>query len=267
MSRQREESLPPMPAELRWMLRGGVVERNTEGRSTSETFWVRRPAGNAYLKVAVPELQDTLEREARVLSWLRGKLPVPEVLYYGEREGMQYLLISEVRGRNLIHPEVLAHPAQLVRWLAEGLRMIHAVEIGNCPFDQRADAKIAEAQERVRAGLIDVGEFEPRWQGKAASDLLRLVTATRPDSDDLVFTHGDYCLPNILVADGRVSGFIDLGRAGVSDRYQDLALASRSIRHNLGDDRRWVDLFFEEYGISAPDEDKVTFYILLDELF
>jgi len=256
-----------MPAELRWMLRGGVVERNTEGRSTSETFRVRRPAGNAYLKVAVPELQDTLEREARVLSWLRGKLPVPEVLYYGEREGMQYLLISEVRGRNLIHPEVLAHPAQLVRWLAEGLRMIHAVEIGNCPFDQRADAKIAEAQERVRAGLIDVGEFEPRWQGKAASDLLRLVTATRPDSDDLVFTHGDYCLPNILVADGRVSGFIDLGRAGVSDRYQDLALASRSIRHNLGDDRRWVDLFFEEYGISAPDEDKVTFYILLDELF
>jgi aminoglycoside phosphotransferase len=82
----------------------------------------------------------------------------------------------------------------------------------------------------------------------------------------LVFTHGDYCLPNIMLKDGAVSGFLDLGRAGIADRYTDLALAARSIRHNMGDERL-VNLFFHAYGLGEVDWRKVDYYILLDELF
>ena len=268
MSRRRRAGTPRLPSDLERLLRGGVWERNTEGRSSSATYHIRGAhVGNAYLKIAAPELQDTLEREMRILRWLGGRLPAPEVLHYGEHDGKQYLLICEMRGRNLIHPSLLAQPSELVRRLAEGLQMVHTVDISECPFDQRLDNKIAEARQRVEAGLIDEREFEPWWQGRSASGVYGQVLATRPAGEDLVFTHGDYCLPNILVDGDRVSGFIDLGRAGVADRYQDLALASRSIRHNLGEDRRWVDQFFEQYGIARPDEEKVVFYILLDELF
>lgn len=38
------------------------------------------------------------------------------------------------------------------------------------------------------------------------------MTAHRPKSEDLVFSHGDYCLPNILVEGGVLTGFVD--RAG-----------------------------------------------------
>jgi aminoglycoside 3'-phosphotransferase II len=53
----------------------------------------------------------------------------------------------------------------------------------------------------------------------------------------------------------------------VADRYQDLALAARSLEYNLG--RKWVDLLFEEYGISLKEVDwvKIEFYQLLDEFF
>ena len=41
-------------------------------------------------------------------------------------------------------------------------------------------------------------------------DLLR----KRHDEEDLVFTHGDYCLPNVIIDGEEVAGFVDWGRAG-----------------------------------------------------
>ena len=48
-----------------------------------------------------------------------------------------------------------------------------------------------------------------------------------------MFVHGDFCLPNVFFADGKVSGFIDLGDAGIADRWYDIALGYRSLKHNV----------------------------------
>jgi len=84
--------------------------------------------------------------------------------------------------------------------------------------------------------------------------------------EDLVFTHGDYCLPNILLDRqlSQVSGLLDWGRAGIADRYNDLALAARSLARNFGD--QWVPLLFTEYGLASPDRVKLQFSRALDEL-
>ena len=62
-----------------------------------------------------------------------------------------------------------------------------------------------------------------------------------------------------------LSGFIDGGRAGLADPYQDLALAARSLASHLGP--LWVPEFFGRYGIGPVDERKLRFYTLLDEFF
>ena len=62
----------------------------------------------------------------------------------------------------------------------------------------------------------------------------------------------------------RIAGFVDVGRAGVSDRYRDLALAARSIEYNLGSE--YVAPFFATYGVE-PDPRRTAFYRLLDEFF
>ena len=68
---------------------------------------------------------------------------------------------------------------------------------------------------------MDRDDFQPENAGREPVDIYQRLLETRPPVEDLVFTHGDYCLPNVILEDGRVRGFIDLGRAGVADRYQE----------------------------------------------
>lgn len=69
-----------------------------------------------------------------------------------------------------------------------------------------------------------------------------------------------------MLDDRGVTGFIDWGYAGVADRYQDLALAVRSITWNLG--AEWVPSFLDAYRLpDGLDAAKIEFFHLLDEFF
>jgi aminoglycoside phosphotransferase len=46
--------------------------------------------------------------------------------------------------------------------------------------------------------------------------------------------HGDACLPNIIVGDDGLNGYIDLGDMGVGDVEVDLSAAVWSLRYSLG---------------------------------
>ena len=92
--------------------------------------------------------------------------------------------------------------------------------------------------------------------------------------EDIVLTHGDYCLPNIFAKGDRISGFIDLGKAGPADRWQDIAIAVRSLDHNF--DGRYFNgkpifdfrpqMLLDALGVEM-NEEKYRYYYLLDELF
>ncbi|HEX7264702.1 MAG TPA: phosphotransferase [Candidatus Dormibacteraeota bacterium] len=49
-----------------------------------------------------------------------------------------------------------------------------------------------------------------------------------------VLIHGDYCLPNVLVEDGRLSALIDLGGAGLGNPEGDLAAGVWTLQYNFG---------------------------------
>jgi aminoglycoside phosphotransferase len=49
-----------------------------------------------------------------------------------------------------------------------------------------------------------------------------------------VLIHGDYCLPNVLVENGRLSGLIDVGGAGLGDPQDDLAAGVWTLQYNFG---------------------------------
>ena len=64
-----------------------------------------------------------------------------------------------------------------------------------------------------------------------------------------------------------------MGKTGVGDKWNDIALCYRSLKHNFDGTYGGKvykdfnpDMLFEKLGIE-PDWDKLNYYILLDELF
>jgi aminoglycoside 3'-phosphotransferase-2 len=174
------------------------------------------------------------------------------------------LLLTALPGRDAASTPKL-EPARLVGLLASALRRLHALDAASCPFDGRLDMRIGQARALVTAGLVNERDFDDVRLGRSARDVLDEVIALRPAIEDVVVTHGDACLPNYIVCDGAFAGFVDCGRLGVADHYQDLALACRSIRDNLGE--AWEEPFLAAYGVRSPDRARVDYYQLLEEMF
>ena len=226
------------------------------------------------LKIGRQRPQD--EGTVSVMRWLEGRLPVPRVVACAAEEGVRYLLMTRLGGRMACDPGYLQNPRELTALLAQAIRRLWRVDIAGCPRLCDPAAELAEARERVEHGLVDVERAEPEtfgpggFEGPAA--LLAWLEAHRPACDP-VFSHGDLCLPNIFLDGGQVCGYIDLDAAGVGDRWRDIALCLRSLRHNLNGEyggRAYggfdAQRLFDALGV-APDWEKIRYYTLLDELF
>lgn len=256
------------PTTIKRIYVGATWQEVTSGCSGTAVFRISKKDGVVYyLKIVKNTLNQEMLAEKERLEWLRGRLPVPTVLACITNDTDTYLLLSEIKGLMAQDERFSEDIPTIIRTLAESLRRVHQVDTANCPFDARLSHKIVLAQQRAYDGLVDVANFdEPRKKGHIEALLKRLLE-TQPQTEDLVFTHGDYCLPNILInpLDMTLSGFIDVGRAGIADLYQDLALAVRSIERNFGP--KWGLLFLQTYGLQTVDRAKVKFYQLLDEFF
>jgi aminoglycoside phosphotransferase len=61
-----------------------------------------------------------------------------------------------------------------------------------------------------------------------------------------VLIHGDYCLPNVLVSEGRLSGLVDVGGSGLGNPEADLAAGLWTLQYNYG--KGFARTFLDAYG-------------------
>jgi aminoglycoside 3'-phosphotransferase II len=254
-----------IPPAIRAFVVASECDRVHTGKSGASVTRLRtQHSGTVFLKTCETDAFAGLAAEAERLRWLAGRLTVPNVVAFARDGGREYLLVTGLPGVNGVEAG-RERPAEVATQLAQALTVLHAQPLDGCPFDETVAVQIERARHRVCAGVVDESDFdEERW-GRTARELFIQLEAWRPADEACVLTHGDACLPNVLFDAGRYVGFIDCGRVGVADPYQDLALAARSIGSNLG--REWVPVFFEAYGLPNADERKLAFYRLLDEFF
>ena len=186
--------------------------------------------------------------------------------------------MSKMGGKMLCAREYLKEPEQLIKIAAQGLKCLWEIDVTECPYQSSRLMKRLEAAEyNVMHDLVDLDNVEPETFGpngfQNPEELLKWLKSNRPE-EDIVFTHGDYCLPNIFVTGSKINGFIDIGKMGPADRWQDVAIAIRSLTANFAgrysDGKKICDfipqMFLDELGIDYNGE-KYRYYLLLDELF
>jgi aminoglycoside 3'-phosphotransferase-2 len=216
--------------------------------------------GDAARRISTAELA----REAAALRWLEGRAGAPRLVWAGDIAGRPALLTEGVAGVAL---HALAPDQAEAGAIAalQALAKLHAIPIATCPFDERLAVKLVESRRRVELGEVEVDRLDPANAGASPAAILAELIANRPATEDLVVTHGDACWPNfILRPDGEVA-IIDLGRFGVADRHQDLALFVRSGRRNFP--KLDIEaLLARRYPIAA-DPEKLAYYRQLDELY
>lgn len=229
------------------------------------------------LVLKIEETNREAQREHQMYRWLKGQLPLPMILESMEHEGHHYLLMEKLKGEYACSDFWLKQPEQLVEILVQTLQMLWDVPIENCPYDETLMQKLQHAKYNILNDLCDMDDAEASTYGvdgfASPKALLEWLEQNQPE-EDLVFSHGDLCLPNIFIDQGKISGFIDLGRSSIADRYQDIALCYRSLLHNF--DGRYnggiaypnfdPNMLFEKLDI-VPNWEKIRYYILLDELF
>lgn len=222
-----------------------------------------------YLKFQEADNLESLEIDASKLEWLQKRgVKVPKVQLFLKENGSEFLLTSAIPGRDAASAWDKTEVPKILEILAHNLKNLHSLEVADCSFDQRLEIKFSEAYANVLENLVDETDFDDSRLGKTAEKLFLELIKTQPKTEDLVFTHGDYCLPNIMIHNLEFAGFIDLGRAGIADRYQDLALMTRSLESEMNPQfNGWSKCFLEQYGITEPDLAKLEFYRLLDEFF
>ncbi|HMT26483.1 MAG TPA: aminoglycoside 3'-phosphotransferase [Microthrixaceae bacterium] len=255
MSNSQRAGLPP---EITSVLVESTLEERELGRAGNRLVRGRARYGRGvYLKAADGEVGAELLDEAERLRWIDGRLPVPAVLATAQRDGWVFVVLSALQG-------VPAHEVRGTRAvvaLARAMRSVHALPSVPNPFTGIVEHELEEAERRVAAGEIDHDGFLEEV-GSGPREVLRNLLIG-PPVDELVFTHGDLCLPNVLISAGIASGIVDWALAGIADPHRDFMSAELTIRRNL--DESSIETFYTAYGRDDIDPARTRYFWLLDK--
>lgn len=173
-------------------------------------------------------IRSSLRAEAQAARELSGctRFPTPEPVAFGE-PGAGYPLPWSVQ--TWLHGAVVTDqdPGDSMTFaldVAEFIRGVRAVETQGRTFDGNGrggdDLRDHDAWMQTcfqeSEGLLDVPRLRAIW-----SELRELPRGTADD----VMNHGDLIPGNVLVADGRLAGVLDVGGLGAADPALDLVAA------------------------------------------
>lgn len=251
------------PLPLQELLFHAQVKEKRLGRLGNVIFLLRDiHLGECYLNVASGYVQYELRGEYRFLSGDTGNLPVAKVLFYTEEDSVSYLLTTYLRGKPLHQVLSQFTPTALIDFVGKTLFDIMRLPCTN--VGNGLQEELEQVKGMLERGEVDAERFQQEMKRQPEKMFVQLVEEAKGHSNT-VYTHGDYCLPNLLVEDKKLSGIIDWGKSGRGDVCRDLSALEGSMRYNVG--YAAMEEICQAAGLidTAGLQEKRTFYQKLDQ--
>lgn len=236
-----------MPREMRQFAAAAAIY-DSSCSPEAKVYFIDKGNGY-YLKCAD---KGTLEKECRMTEYFRSKGFGAEVLQYisGDRD---WLLTAAVTGEDCTRERYLMEPKRLCDTIAHELRKLHETDCTACPIPDRTAEYLAGAEKNYFCGTYDTSHFPDSFGYRCAEEAYDVLTAGKDALQGKVLLHGDYCLPNIILDNWKLSGFIDVGSGGVGDRHIDIFWGAWTLWFNLKTDQ-YRGRFLDAYGRDKADE-------------
>jgi aminoglycoside phosphotransferase len=253
---------PDLPDSLESRLEGFSFTEIKLGHSGARVFRLEKAGSEPLILKFAPSSGSVvsgavIRDDAARLAWANSKnLQVARFETFLESDGIEYLLMSEIPGRDASQPWPPEQISTVIENMARSLRKWHDTPAEDCPFRFPLADQIKENRERHAGNPVRTLELEAFLEHK-------------PQSEDLVLCQGDPCGPNVFLGDElEITGWIDLGSLGIMDRHCDLSLAVISLEREINRQfNGWSDLFLETYGLDVVNRETLEFYVQFDRFF
>lgn len=218
-----------------------------------------------YLKSGYGIAAESLVRENTALEWLEHKhVTVPKVLNYfkDEGNGQVYLLLSVIDGLPAQRVTDLSKQ-EILQLAAEAMKQFHSINFQGSENLRTLEQDLTHIQVIINLKLIKISKFRAANNGKNPEEVYAYLRQLQYKFSEDVIVHGDYCLPNIIIAESNF-GFIDVGDCGPGDPYKDFSAMEVSIIRNFG--KEWIDVFYKYYNQKINvDPQKIKYFQLIDQ--
>lgn len=208
-----------------------------------------------------------LDREYFMCNYLKNKILVPEVVYFSNRTEKSVMVTKKVQGKMICDDDIFDDMKHVIELAAKGIKLLQTVNIDDLIIYNNLDKKLALAKYNIDNKLVTTENMEQENIDRFGSikNAYKYLVENKVKETKLCLSHGDLSIPNIFYVDDEISGFIDLGDAGIADMWFDIAILVKSLRRN------YETVEAEKYLFKCldmkPDYEKIEYYILLTELF
>ncbi len=236
-------NMDEFPAELHFAVCGAFVY-DSSCHSNADVLYSDL---GYYIKI---DVKGELKDEAALTEYFSQKGMGAEFVCYLSVD-RDYLVTREVTGEDMTHS--LDDPERLCEILAGALRELHRQPIEGVPVSFRQQRYLESANGDI-GGYYDEGVLMDRFPIGSKREAWEIMQANKDRLKCDTLIHGDACLPNLILENGKFKSFIDFNLAGVGDRHIDLYWAIWSLQYNLGTDE-YTDRFLDLYGRENVDEE------------
>lgn len=165
-----------------------------------------------------------------------------------------YLVTEKIIGEDCISDKYLANPTRLCDTLAEYLSLLHSIDHKDCPITNHTESYLNHAEANYISRNYDKTMFPDSFGYHSEIEAREVILANSKLLKCDTLLHGDYCLPNIVLNDWKLSGFIDVGNGGVGDRHVDIFWAIWTLFFNLKTNA-YSKRFIDAYGRDKINND------------